>query len=599
MKDSINMKEEISEKSSMVSDVISLWMFLGKKRIWQLTALFILMSLSIVSEMVSLGAVVPFLGALTNSEMLMKQSWFQPVVSLLEIKSADELLLPLTIAFIMAAVFSAGLRILLLWVNTRLSASMAIQLRSELYKRALYKSYEFHLTNNSSELISIITEKIGAASAAILHLIMFVIAIFTSLAIIMTMMVINPVVAIVTFCILGGGYFIIGYFSRKVLERNSVIAAENQPLSIKQLQEGIGGIRDVILDNTQEEFLKNYIRYAQKVHIAASNNAFISQLPKSILELIGIVLIASLAYYLNSQGQSALPILGAMAMGSQRLLPSLQQAYYSWSTIIGAQAAISDVVSYLDIKSDYDKKISAAIDFEKNIALEHIYFKYLGTETYVLDDVSLEIPKGARIGFMGSTGSGKSTLLDIIMGLLTPTKGRMLIDGKEINDTNIQSWRKHIAHVPQSIYLSDASILENIAFGVPREQIDEKRVIEAAKQAQLHQFIEELPQGYDTFVGERGVQLSGGQRQRIGIARALYKQTSVIVLDEATSALDNKTEEAVMEAVNSLDRNLTVFMVAHRLSTLKSCDVVYKLSHGKIIERGSYEEMCLQEEKVK
>ena len=587
------------KNSKMVSDVISLWMFLGKKRIWQLTALFILMSFSVVSEMVSLGAVVPFLGALTNPEMLMKQSWFQPVISLLEIKSADELLLPLTIAFILAAVFSAGLRILLLWVNTRLSASMAIQLRSELYKRALYKSYEFHLTNNSSELISIITEKIGAASAAILHLIMFVIAMFTSLAIIMTMMVINPVVAIVTFCILGGGYFIIGYFSRKVLERNSVIAAENQPLSIKQLQEGIGGIRDVILDNTQEEFLKNYIRYAQKVHIAASNNAFISQLPKSILELIGIVLIASLAYYLNSQGQSALPILGAMAMGSQRLLPSLQQAYFSWAVIMGAQASISDVVYYLCIDSDYNKNISDDINFEKDIVLENIYFKYMGTRTYIIKDISLMIPKGARIGLMGSTGSGKSTLLDIIMGLLIPTKGKMLIDGKEINDTNIQSWRKHIAHVPQSIYLSDASILENIAFGVPREEIDEKRVIEAAKQAQLHQFIEELPQGYNTFVGERGVQLSGGQRQRIGIARALYKQTSVIVLDEATSALDNKTEEAVMEAVNSLDRNLTVFMVAHRLSTLKSCDVVYKLSHGKIIDWGSYEEMCLQEEKVK
>jgi ATP-binding cassette subfamily B protein len=198
------------------------------------------------------------------------------------------------------------------------------------------------------------------------------------------------------------------------------------------------------------------------------------------------------------------------------------------------------------------------------------------------------IPKGARVGFIGETGSGKSTLLDIVMGLLTPSDGKIMIDGIEINEHNRKSWQKHIAHVPQSIYLSDASIEENIAFGTPKKEIDINRVKEAAKQAHLHRFIQELPNGYDTFVGERGVQLSGGQRQRIGIARALYKQTEVIVFDEATSALDDAMEKNVMEAINSLDKNLTILIIAHRLSTLKDCDMVYELSNGKMIQSNLY-----------
>ena len=576
-------------------NIISLWSFLGKKRLLQFAGLFMLMLIAVFAEMISLGAVVPFLSALTDPKMLMEKGWFQPIVHLLGVQAEDELLLPLTLAFIAAALISAGLRVLLLWVNSRLTASMSIQLRTALYSRALYSPYEFHLASNSSALITLVTQKIGlATNAGIMHVLMLVVALMTSAAIILTLLLIDPLVAMLTFGVLGGGYVLVGFVSRNMLKRNSQTIAQNQPLAVKQLQEGIGGIRDVILDQSQETFLKNYSGYVQKAEVAGRKNGIISQLPKYVLELIGIVLIAGLAYYLQLQGKAALPILGALALGAQRLLPSLQQAYFSWSTIAGAQMAIAEVVEYLDVKSTQTVKTenTLPISFQKSIELDHISFNYAGTGTNVLDNVSLSIPKGSRVGFIGETGSGKSTLLDVIMGLLTPGRGKMLIDGVEIDADNRKSWQKRIAHVPQSIYLSDTSILENIAFGIPKEKIDADRAVKAAKQAHLHHFIEELPNGYETFVGERGVQLSGGQRQRIGIARALYKQAGVIVFDEATSALDDATEKSVMEAINSLDEDLTVLMIAHRLSTLKGCEVIYKLSHGRIIESGSYEQVC-------
>lgn len=222
------------------------------------------------------------------------------------------------------------------------------------------------------------------------------------------------------------------------------------------------------------------------------------------------------------------------------------------------------------------------LSFSHEITLENVCFSYPGSSRPALRDVSLVIPRGARFGVCGKTGSGKSTLMDIVLGLLSPDAGRMLIDGVELTDANRSAWQAQITHVPQLIYLADASIAENIAFGVPQEQIDRARVVMAVEQAELTEVIDNLPRGYDTFVGERGIRLSGGQRQRIGIARALYKKASVLVFDEATSALDNHTEEAVMEAIGRLDRELTVLVIAHRLTTLEGCDLLFEMSEGRL-----------------
>lgn len=579
-----------------------IWKILGKKRLLQFSGLLLLMILSVFVEMISLGAIVPFLSALTDPQSLMELDYLKPVLDYLKITTHDQLLLWITLLFIAAAVLASIIRISLLLVNTKLSASMAIQLRTEIYRRTLYRPYAFHINHNSSDLISILVEKVNVViNAGILHVLLLITATLTSLSIIATILIIDPVVALLSFLILGGGYLLIGFYSRKKLKINSKMMSTYQPIAIKHIQEGIGGIRDVILDHSQENYLKNYNSAVKKVQYAMSSNAIISQLPKTVLELIGIVLIAGLAYYLTTSGGGALPVLGALALGSQRLLPALQQIYYSWSTISGNQKSIMDTASYLALAQTIAPKDKTLppIEFNEMVELKEIQFQYTNAEKMALQEISLSIQKGSTVGFIGETGSGKSTLLDIIMGLLTPSHGELTIDHVVIDNHNRHKWQEHIAHVPQNIYLSDATIMENIAFGVPLDEINQEKVKEAAQRAHLDHFIETLPDRYHTEVGERGIQLSGGQRQRIGIARALYRDAALIVFDEATSALDDQTETMVMEAINSLDKELTILIIAHRVTTLKNCDIIYKLSNSTVVDSGTYETLCLNSSEVR
>ena len=312
-----------------------------------------------------------------------------------------------------------------------------------------------------------------------------------------------------------------------------------------------------------------------------------------------MMLIAALAYSLAQQVDGiakAIPILGALALGAQRLLPVLQQAYGSWSQIVGGQASLQDTIDLLDQQlPDYaDQPAASPMPFRHEICLQQLGFRYSPQTPHVLTGLNLTIAKGSRVGFIGTTGSGKSTLLDIVMCLLPPSEGLLLIDGQAATHVNHRAWQAHIAHVPQSIFLADSTIEENIAFGVPKDQIDPRRVRQAAQQAQIAQSIESWPKQYETFVGERGIRLSGGQRQRIGIARALYKHADVIIFDEATSALDSETEQAVMQAIEGLSDDLTLLIIAHRLTTLKSCTQIVEVAGGRIRRSGSYQEIVNQ-----
>ena len=276
---------------------------------------------------------------------------------------------------------------------------------------------------------------------------------------------------------------------------------------------------------------------------------------------------------------TALPVLGTLALGAQRLLPALQQGYAAWSSILGAQDSTKEVLDLLDqpLPPEASQLLPTPLTFKKMIQFESVKFRYISEGPWVLDNLSFNIPKGARVGFIGKTGSGKSTCLDLLMGLLEPSSGRIMVDGITLDQKNIRSWQLNIAHVPQTIFLADTSLAENIAFGVPRQDIDMKRVKEAARQAHIDDFIESSSKGYQALVGERGILLSGGQRQRIGIARALYKKASVLVFDEATSALDHETEQAVMQSIKDLSKDLTILIIAHRISTLKNCTQIIDL----------------------
>jgi ATP-binding cassette subfamily B protein len=583
--------------TALTSLLMRLWRHLSRHRQQQFMLIMGLMLLSAFAEVVSLGALLPFLGILTAPEAVFNYRIVARVAHALGITSARELLLPLTIAFVAIALLAGAIRMLQLWVSSRFTFSTGADLSIEVYRRTLYQPYHVHVARNSSEVISGITNKVGGTVLGVLLPLMLLISSGMLLvAIPVALIAIDPVVALVGTGGFGAGYAMITWLSRRRLRRNSQRIADEYTRVVKALQEGLGGIRDVLLDGTQPVYCEVYRQADQVLRRAQGDNVFIGQSPRFAMEALGMVLIAALAYVLSHQAHGAmkaLPVLGALALGAQRLLPALQQAYAAWASMAGSHASLAATIELLDqpLPVELMSPAPAPLPLRSAIRFRGVRFRYASEGPWVLDGLDLTIPKGARIGLVGGTGSGKSTTLDLLMGLLVPTEGEVMVDGQVVTGTLARAWQRSIAHVPQSIYLADTTMAENIAFGVPRPDIDMARVRDAARQAQIADFIESRPDGYDAHVGERGVRLSGGQRQRIGIARALYKRASVLVLDEATSALDNETERSVMQAIEGLQRNLTILLIAHRLSTVRHCDTIAELEHGRIVAQAPYEEL--------
>ena len=404
---------------------------------------------------------------------------------------------------------------------------------------------------------------------------------------------IDSQVAFSAIVLFGGAYLILAITSKRELRSNGEKINKATTQQLKAVQEGLGAIRNVLLNNTQAIYLQIYRQADRPQRQLRAKNEFLSIFPRYALEALGMVAISFLGGILILQrgsGASVVPLLGAMALGAQRLLPALQQIYNGWASLKRFNSAINSVVILLEQPLPQISDTVEAFGFKKNICLKNIHFRYAANQSEVIKGLDLNINAGERIGVIGSTGSGKSTVIDIIMGLLKPTSGRILVDGQNLHDDYepgiLTSWRNAIAIVPQSIFLADSSIAENIAFGIPRELIDFNRVREVSSQAQISNFIETLPNRYDHFVGEQGIRLSGGQRQRIGIARALYKNSSVLVLDEATSALDSQTENSIMHSIDKLSSKLTILIIAHRLSTIQSCDRVIQIENGLLVDQG-------------
>jgi len=554
------------------------------------------------AEIISIGAVLPFLAVLTAPERIFQLPAAQPFIKLMGLTSSSQLLLPLTILFGIAAIFSGAIRLFLLWASTRLSYATGADLSISIYRRTLYQPYSVHVSRNSSEIISGITSKTAVKISSLTNVLNFISSAIILLAILVTLVSIDPFIALAAFGGFGLLYGLIIQVTRKNLLANSKRISLESTKVIKSLQEGLGGIRDVLIDGSQAVYCQIYRNSDLPMRRAQGNNLFVSSSPRYALEALGMMLIAVLAYVLARQPDGiakAIPVLGALALGAQRMLPILQQAYGSWSSIQGYQASLKDALVLLDQPlPDYvDQPAAKTLPFRQKIGLNNLSFRYTEQTPWVLNNFDLTVRKGSRIGFIGVTGSGKSTLLDIVMGLLKPTEGSLEIDDQKVTTENNRAWQAHIAHVPQAIYLADSTIEENIAFGVPKGKIDQNRVKQAAQQAQIADIIETWPKKYQTYVGERGIRLSGGQRQRIGIARALYKQADVIIFDEATSALDNETEQAVMQAIESLGNDLTVLIIAHRLTTLKNCTQIVELADGGIKRIGSYGKIVSNEHK--
>jgi ABC-type multidrug transport system fused ATPase/permease subunit len=598
---------------TLTASLVSLFKHVSLRRRWQLVGLLFLMLVTAFAEMATLGAVVPFLALLADPTVANKYPLLQTVLSWFSAED-DNVLLSAGIIFCIITISAALVRMLMMWSSMRFSYGLGADIGAEVYRRTLHQPYSWHVSQNSSEVLSGI-DKVGTVVGGVLTPLMQGIV---ALAMVIGVLVMLIAIDWQTALIAGVGFTVMYGITTLALgnkvKSNSQIVSFNMSRRVQAVQEGLGGIRDVLLDGTQSVYHHRFAGVDYAMRRAQASNAVIAASPRFLIEAAGMVLIVGLAYWLSPrQGglTGAIPVLGALAIGAQKLLPQMQLVYASWSSINGSRNQLEDVLVFLSnsvelagaqvILKANDKKISycalnkqSEIHIQKPlIALRNVSFRYKEDTPEVLQNINLEIKQGSRVGFIGKTGSGKSTLIDLVMALLHPTSGHVEVDGIALNENNYRDWQKRIAHVPQAIYLSDATIAENIAFGIPFDQVDLLRVKTASAQAQLSDFIEGMPNKYLTHVGERGVRLSGGQRQRIGLARAFYKKADIFIFDEATSALDMSTEKSLMLAIEGIGESYTILTIAHRLSTLGNCDRIFEIDSGSIVNVHHYSDLCV------
>lgn len=582
---------------SFWSDVRKLFASLSPRRKWQVAGLFVLQLLSAASEVVSLGAVIPFLSALTNIDKLMADPRMQMVQQWTGITDSHQMLVLFAAVFGIAIVVANILRFLTLWVQLHLSSAIGTDMGMMLFDKMLRLPYSYHLRNNSSTLIGTLTNDLNGALGIVQSFLNISTQGLITLAIAGSLLIYNPMVAIGICTIAIAAYGLIVALITKRLHRNSKVNSDSYRIMIKALQEGLGGIRYITLGRFQKFFVSEYEKADRPFRSTSAENNLLKQAPRYAVEAIGVVTIAIVAVFITTRAGSmgdAVSLMGFLALGAYRLLPSVQQVYTSISTILVLVVPLHRTVEMMCLDLKEAVVVENPMLLKSDIVFENVWFDYNGSadkEEWTLKDINFTIKAHTTVAFVGLTGSGKSTTSDLILGLMNPQQGRLIVDGVVLTEELMPAWQAGIAHVPQAIFLTDNSIAQNIAFGVPKDKIDFERVKKAAEQAKIHDFIMTLPHGYEELVGERGVRLSGGQIQRIGIARALYQKPSMIVFDEATSALDNRTEKEVMEAIEDLGKQITIVLIAHRLSTIQKADRIFVFDAGRIVAQGTYSEL--------
>ncbi|CAK6687431.1 ABC transporter ATP-binding protein [Synechococcus sp. CBW1107] len=579
--------------ASSINIIIAYFEQISRESQLKITALFFTMILNGLAEMISLGAVIPFIGVITSPERIKENLFLSNIVNNLSSKSNNEVVIIFTGLFILAVSISGALRLFNLWFTGRISAFVGAELGKVAYTKLIHQPYKYHLTNNSSESVSILSNHLARTVSALNAFLVLVTSIIISAGILLGLIIFEWKIAIIASIVILPIYFIVSRIVKMRLVSNSYNTTLNAEKIVKIIQEAIGGIRDVIIDGTQSYFIANFEQNDLRQRKLGAENVFLSSFPRYMLEIIGMILVAimGMLLYINSDNPNStatISTLGVIALASQRLLPSLQLSYQSWSEIKFSNSHLISVLDIIRMPAYKIKKNVGLSSMEKSIVFKNVFFKYTDNSEFVFKDLNFRINNGESIGICGKSGYGKSTLIDLIIGLLKPNYGSIFID-EQLTDVDNYSDVPYlspssISHVPQNIYLADTTIAENIAFGIPFNKIDFEEIKCSAKKAQIHSFIETLPNKYNTFVGENGILLSGGQRQRIGIARALYKKTSLLILDEATSALDSETEKKIISTIQSDKSISTLIMIAHRLSTLEYCDKIMSVKSDKTVE---------------
>jgi ABC-type multidrug transport system fused ATPase/permease subunit len=545
-----------------------------------------------LAELLTLGSVVPLLALFASSGAPRGSTRTTQLMAEFGIDLAGYSLSTFAAIFCGVAVATCIIRIALSWVGQRYVFAIRHDLSLALYDRMLRQPYAFHIGVNSSRILSCLGNIPGLASGMLMPMLQAMIAIIIGTCVFVGLLILSPLVSIAATLCFGLIYKGLSLATGQRLRSNALTISKMNYFRLQTIQEGLGGIADVLLDNSQPVYLRKFATIDRQLRDAQGANSLISAMPRFIAEAAGIILMVILALILYQQqggAVAALPILGALALGAQRLLPLMQQVYFGWASVLNQRSMFFETVTLLQRPIPSIRSNVQLPQFHSQLELKSVDFAYGRDQSLTLKDISLRIPKGARVGFVGKTGSGKTTLLNLVMGLLDPVGGEICIDRNVLTSATKQSWQRQVAHVPQSIFLIDGSIAQNIALGVPDPEIDFDKLRRVSQMAAILDFVDSLDRGFDTSVGERGVRLSGGQIQRIGLARALYKDATVLVLDEATSALDDSTEAGIIEAVQHLGEDYTVLMIAHRTTTLRDCDLIFRLDRGRLVESGTPE----------
>jgi len=548
-------------------------------------------------EVVGVSSIAPFIAVVSDPELIHNNYYLELAYQISGANSNNNFIILLGINVVVILLISNIFQAFMNWKVNRFTQLQTHRSAVRLLKYYLSRDYSFFLGKNTSELSkNILNEVDRAISGTILPIFLVFSKLIIALFLFLLLVYIDSIVAIISITILGGSYWLIYRIVRQRLSDIGIKGTKAQFQKFKTISEAMSGVKDIKLRGSEEEFIGRFF-LPSKLHAHyISQKVSIAMLPRYLLEIIAFSGIIGIVIFLileNRSSSQIIPIVSIYAMAGFRLLPALQQIYSGITTIKFNMPAFEILVDEFSQHIDRVKPRlnQESIVFENELRLKDLSFAYSNSENLILNKLNLEIASNSTVGIVGSTGSGKTTLVDLLLGLLTYHSGKITVDGVQIDKNNFLEWRKKIGYVPQSIYLTDDTIKQNIAFSTPQNEIDIRQVKKAAKMASLDGFISTLPEQYNTLVGERGVRLSGGQRQRIGIARALYHNPEILMLDEATSALDGATEDAIMDAIHNLSHKKTIIMIAHRLTTLKEFDVIHIMSHGKIIDSGTYQQL--------
>lgn len=587
---------------SLIKQLFRLLTASQRKRLFMLQILVIIMALA---EVVGIASIAPFMALVGDISILEGDNLLGSLYQRSGLTNPYDFVFWTGVAVLVALSSAAMISMFTVWKLSMFAAKVGTEIADRLYTHYMHQPWLFHAGHSSAQLTKQISIEAVRVTDGVIQPLMqmnarIVLALFLSTAI----FIYNPTVALTGLLFFAGAYIFLYKLVRKRLHRNGQTLSKVATTRFRLLNEGFGGIKDVLLLNRDHDFIRRFAQTGHQYAYARGNNNTLQLVPRYFIELLAFGAMIGLVLFLiaSHSGELGLilPALSVYALASFKLLPAFQQIYGALGQVKGNIAAFESIQDDL-LASATDKVDSSILNSDKNkvqqitlsksIELQDITFIYPGKSGPALNNLNMLIPANKVIGIVGPSGAGKSTLIDILLGLILPQQGRLIVDDQQINEQNRRNWQNRIGFVPQSIFLSEGTIAENVAFGIPSGNIDENNVLKAIQLAHLQDLICTLPQGLNTKVGERGVQLSGGQRQRIGIARALYHEADVLVFDEATSALDGITEKMIMDAIHDFSGHKTIIMIAHRLKTVQQCDTIFFIKDGRVVDQGTYQEL--------